>query len=114
MNLHKTRDPEMRVIQSGIERSHFEQSDLRECRFRSCDLRDVRIEDCNTEGLRVDGVLLSDLLALWRGQSSPPAPKPRGGRRRKGIEPEQDPRDPGTPPPGDLFAGGEGGGDPVA
>lgn len=45
----------------------FENCDLNSSAIRNCDLSDVAISDCNIKGLRIDGILVSDLLAAYKG-----------------------------------------------
>jgi uncharacterized protein YjbI with pentapeptide repeats len=41
-------------------------------------LGDVTIEDANYAGMRVEGILVTELLRVYRQQSAAPGPKPAG------------------------------------
>ena len=43
----------------------FEDADMNDSVFRDCNLQNARIEQCNTTGMTIDGVLVSDLLAVY-------------------------------------------------
>ena len=45
----------------------FENCDLNSSTISNCDLSDVAISDCNIKGLRIDGILVSELLAAYKG-----------------------------------------------
>ena len=44
----------------------FEECMLCDSTIRRSDLQNVKIESCNMDGMTIDGVLVSDLLSLWR------------------------------------------------
>ena len=47
----------------------FEKCQLVATSFRDCDLSEVLIDHCKLDGMRIDGALLTDLLAAYRGRS---------------------------------------------
>lgn len=53
----------------NLSRTSLTDINLRAAAFREVNLRDVDIQDCALEGMRVDGVLVTDLLAAYRGGS---------------------------------------------
>ncbi|TFF39544.1 pentapeptide repeat-containing protein [Mucilaginibacter psychrotolerans] len=45
----------------------FEDSDLNGSTISNCDLSNVAISDCETRGMTINGILVNDLLAAYRG-----------------------------------------------
>ena len=55
--------------QRGI---RFEDADMNDSVFKDCNLHSARMEQCNTTGMTIDGILVSDLLAVYAQRTSKP------------------------------------------
>lgn len=81
MNLLQTTAPEIRVLDSRLNHSLFQRSDLHGSRFEHCDLSGVAFEHCVLEGASLDGVPLDQLLECWRLHHRPGPPQGRRSSR---------------------------------
>jgi hypothetical protein len=89
MNFLHTTAPEIRVVDSRLNHSLFQHSDLHASRFEHCDLGGVAFEGCRFDGATLDGVAISELLECW-------------ARSRRDTRPEAAPK-PGAAGTGRLF-----------
>lgn len=57
----------------NLSQSSLTDINLQGTRLRDVNLRDVEIHHGALEGMRIDGLLVTDLLAAYRGESGKPA-----------------------------------------